>query len=343
MTSLQRRRPAPRLPCALLLLATIAADASAQRSGARVVTRVEPAVVPLEGVLYPMLLAAHGRDVIVYDEAERRVVRVRPDGRIAWAHGREGSGPGEFRRVTDLAVDAQGRLLVADAENARLTLIGADGSLLGSVAVGQPALRVEPATGTTVLLVQLPLPLFDRFDIETRQFTPLPRPPGLSMDARDMVAQDFHSATTSDGTVVAAFVYASYLAVLDSGLARARLVQTIDSQPWPPRGGGDDAPGPRGERTISSLPRSARVLQGDVTAMGRHVWILAALRGSPSGQVLDLYEPGTFAYRCSLAAPRWYTAIAASDSALFLLRHDPEPALEQLSRAALRRAGCAPD
>jgi hypothetical protein len=52
------------------------------------------------------------------------------DGAFIKSFGRFGSGPGEFRGVHDLALDAQGRLFVADRGNMRLQILDLDGNFI---------------------------------------------------------------------------------------------------------------------------------------------------------------------------------------------------------------------
>jgi DNA-binding beta-propeller fold protein YncE len=59
-----------------------------------------------------------------------RIVHLSSAGRYLGAWGRRGSRPGEFHLVHSLAVDASGRVYVADRENARIQVFAADGRFL---------------------------------------------------------------------------------------------------------------------------------------------------------------------------------------------------------------------
>jgi hypothetical protein len=63
-----------------------------------------------------------------------RVVHFTKDGKfVRIIGGKKGSGPGELNLVHGVAVDAQGRILVSDAQNKRLSIFGKDGAFIKTV------------------------------------------------------------------------------------------------------------------------------------------------------------------------------------------------------------------
>jgi hypothetical protein len=66
------------------------------------------------------------------DTTNNRVVKFRADGTFLKAWGRTGYGPGEFRTLHALAIDAEGRLFVGDRSNNRIQLFEQDGTYLTS-------------------------------------------------------------------------------------------------------------------------------------------------------------------------------------------------------------------
>ncbi|MDE2805372.1 MAG: hypothetical protein OXN18_09540 [Gemmatimonadota bacterium] len=70
----------------------------------------------------------------VVDSFEFRVVCVRPEGEEVVVFGREGDGPGEFRRLSLVARVSHGRLGVVDATLNRLTIFDATGDRVSEVA-----------------------------------------------------------------------------------------------------------------------------------------------------------------------------------------------------------------
>jgi DNA-binding beta-propeller fold protein YncE len=66
------------------------------------------------------------------DETNNRVVKYSSDGVFIRAWGRTGYAPGEFRTLHGLAIDARGRLFVADRSNNRLQIFDQDGKHLAT-------------------------------------------------------------------------------------------------------------------------------------------------------------------------------------------------------------------
>jgi len=73
--------------------------------------------------------------VYVFDRGASQVVRFDPQtGQILQRYGSgPGKGPGEFMMVSDIEVDAQGRVFVCDPENGRISLFAAHGPLLATM------------------------------------------------------------------------------------------------------------------------------------------------------------------------------------------------------------------
>ena len=70
-------------------------------------------------------------DIYVTDGyGNSRVMKFSPDGRLLKKWGQKGTGPGEFDTPHSVAVDAQGRVYIADRENKRIQIFDADGNFL---------------------------------------------------------------------------------------------------------------------------------------------------------------------------------------------------------------------
>ncbi len=74
---------------------------------------------------------AQGR-VYIVDETDMSIKVLDAEGRYLRAIGRKGSGPGEFGRVSDLALLPNGRLLVTDFETRRTSFFSPEGEFLSS-------------------------------------------------------------------------------------------------------------------------------------------------------------------------------------------------------------------
>lgn len=104
----------------------------------------------------PHGIAAEGGLVYVLERFGHRVTAFRQeDGSLAWVAGREGSGPGELKRPSAIAALPDGGVAVADPGNGRLTLLGRDGRVRGSVPLrgeaAHPFALCPLADGTFVL------------------------------------------------------------------------------------------------------------------------------------------------------------------------------------------------
>jgi len=73
----------------------------------------------------------HNQNMDAPPETVSRISKFTKDGKFIKSFGKMGSGPGEFRGPHDLAMDAQGRLFVADRGNMRIQILDQDGKYLG--------------------------------------------------------------------------------------------------------------------------------------------------------------------------------------------------------------------
>ena len=74
----------------------------------------------------------HGPDgsIAVADQTLGTITVLAGDGRVVATLGREGDGPGEFRRLAGIVPDGEGRLVAFDGEHQRLSEWTLDGSLV---------------------------------------------------------------------------------------------------------------------------------------------------------------------------------------------------------------------
>ncbi len=80
------------------------------------------------------VLVAPNGDIFVADghggDTNARIVKLTKDGKFIKAWGKKGSGPGEFDTPHGLAMDAAGRLFVADRGNSRIQIFDQNGKFL---------------------------------------------------------------------------------------------------------------------------------------------------------------------------------------------------------------------
>lgn len=73
----------------------------------------------------------HNQNPQAQPETVSRISKFTKDGKFIKSFGKLGSGPGEFRGPHDLAMDAEGRLFVADRGNMRIQIFDQQGKYLG--------------------------------------------------------------------------------------------------------------------------------------------------------------------------------------------------------------------
>jgi DNA-binding beta-propeller fold protein YncE len=82
------------------------------------------------------VVVAENGDIFVADghgeDTNNRVVKFSPDGAFVGSWGRTGYAPGEFRALHAIAIDARGRVFVADRSNNRIQLFDQDGNHLAT-------------------------------------------------------------------------------------------------------------------------------------------------------------------------------------------------------------------
>lgn len=92
---------------------------------------------------------------VTFEFGRTRVKRYDSDGTFLSAFGREGDGPGEFRRISDLAVTDDGRLIILDSRRRRWLTFDATGRLLTESPLGLAVGRFFHVGGDTVVLASI--------------------------------------------------------------------------------------------------------------------------------------------------------------------------------------------
>ncbi|HUO57546.1 MAG TPA: NHL repeat-containing protein [bacterium] len=77
----------------------------------------------------PRGLSMAGKNFLVADTGNHRIVVVSPEGNILAVFGKKGNGKGEFEGPQSVCMDSKGGFLVADTENGRLQWLDQDGKV----------------------------------------------------------------------------------------------------------------------------------------------------------------------------------------------------------------------
>lgn len=132
------------------------------------------------------IVVAEDGVIWVADGQVHRVLRFGPDGSFLDQVGREGQGPGEFRRITGIDGFPDGRVAVLDPGNARVSIFSPHGVLAGSSvtnsvmmsAGNQPVSKVD----TAGRMFRLNLDFVEPGSTQARRFWGTVEPAGESPD-----------------------------------------------------------------------------------------------------------------------------------------------------------------
>jgi hypothetical protein len=251
-------------------------------------------------LLKPIRMTADQSSIYVFDAGRNSLIKFDSTGHLVWIKGREGSGPGEYKRVRDLAIGF-GAVLVVDEDNNRVAKVDMkSGSTLGyvdlrnvgrgewiqqlgpnrllSIGAGTESMAaIIDTLGTIVQRIELPLPGYQTLD-------PI---------ARQIVLSEQQAPTSSWS---AAYTFGmDWIAM--SG-AQRKFSSRLIEQVIPPtivkeaRGGRQTVAMRSGVAAIYSLSTN-----------GEELVALAAGASPEKGKILDYYEASTGRYRESRLLP----------------------------------------
>jgi len=331
---MRRDRRLVELALASVLVIVASSEVAAQREPRRpYAARLSPlfSLVSDDRVLLsPVHLVAGDSAIYLMEMAERQLVAFSYDGRRLWAVGREGSGPGEHRVITSLALDHRtGDLWQYDLGNGRIQVRARDGRLKRSYPARRTLFKVAPLAdgrfagvpgggGGTFLHVydgasgdevqQVPPPLEEYAD------------PMFSFAASAWVAP------CPAGQLVIGYAYASYLHALPSQLHPPVVRDAIDPV-TPPRS--VEVPLREGGRTLVGHRRApdAKRATNSITCDRARVLVLYVGSTSEPGRTVDVYRLTDLAYLGSFELPEPVLSISVHGDRLVALRLDPVPAL----------------
>lgn len=277
-------------------------------------------------------IGADAGGVSLVDGFRGRVLRWDTAGRLEWHFGRRGSGPDEFRRPRDLAVDARGRTWVLDALNNRLTVVDADGDPAFRVPLGaldRTADRVAPLAGDRAVLFTLggarPFVTVGR-DGGIRARRPVP---GSGFDRLSPLAGQMTLAVGARGRIWgAAFLFADAFFLFRAAgetIARGWLPEPVPFPGVTVRTSG--SPFGRQRTTKMERPRYGAV---SVTTSRDRLYVLFGGEGERANRWIDGYDLSDARYAGSYLLPRPVAQIAHGAGIFYVVYHDPFPALAAL-------------
>jgi hypothetical protein len=278
-------------------------------------------------LLAPYVVQASDSVAYVFDGADARVKAIDRAGNLVWAFGKRGQGPGEFAVVTDLRLDATGRVWVADAGNARVTVLTPNGRLERMIPT-QPRLhRIVPIADTAFLAYDTGDPFLVRYNLSGNR-TALRALAGF--DAKQRLVAEPALARAATGNVIVGFRWASRLVKVSPGDSLLWDVQGIDQLDFPAfstyktKIAGQDA-------LVQRVDPAARAATAGL-AEGRNGQVLAWSIGTgvDRGRIIDHFSTRNGQYLGSTRLPIKPLNIAHTGTQLVLLLDDPVPSLQFL-------------
>jgi hypothetical protein len=123
----------------------------ASDEGTEPLRHLKPPLPPVDGMfrqVTDMAWDAAGNTYISDGYINSRVAKIDKDGNWLKSWGESGSGPGQFNTPHSIAVDAQGRVYVADRGNRRIQVFDGDGKFLRQIIIDVPVdANARPAIG----------------------------------------------------------------------------------------------------------------------------------------------------------------------------------------------------
>lgn len=281
-------------------------------------------VAPTDGpeLLNPLLIASRGRMLYVVDYGDKAVKAFDWGGRLAWAVGRHGRGPGEFMNPTDVQVDAEGNVWVNDPPNNRVTVLRPDGGVAAMFAPEKPAHRLLPLHDGTFLGIGSAGEglLGYRYAPGGKVAGTLGLP--ASLRGVGMLARDGRVAVAPTGrAVVITFLYGDRLILWNSAARRLTALPGVEPVAFP---GLLHWRTPEGAR-VTRLALDATRATLSVTADDRFAYLLFGGRTAQAGRIVDRYELATGRYAGSYLLPQPVTGITAVPGGFAALIADPVP------------------
>ena len=328
----------------LVVVAGCGGDISYEHDGTRVMRASSWAPAWTAGgtsadtfLLQPLALTADEEHVYVLDRGGSRVVALRAvDGSVAWLAGREGSGPGELERPQGITRSPRGEVVVSDAGNGRLTVLGTDGRFRRTIALSTPPYfdNLCALAGGSMLVRSIgPVDPVFRVDTTGAAFgTP-------SLPWKDL--NGLHGAIARQGWLVNVPGTGDCVFALRLGRGFTRY-SAGRFGPAHPYVEGYDVPatevqrGSRGEfkgESVTGLVEAAR----GIGVSGTELMVAFWGRSERQGRVLDYYDLRSGAYLHSEPLPYFEGFAAAGGRAYLLTSIGGYPAVTALQRTTAAR------
>jgi hypothetical protein len=269
------------------------------------------------------LTAARTGGFAVFDRDENTLLRFDKTGRSLWRFGRAGSGPGEFKEVTDVEALDDGGFIVLDEGNARVTQVSRDGKFVRAVlfeGVPRRLLNVRPSGAIHVV----PRGNFASAALiaNGRTSNAVALPDSLRFSA-DIIGEPF-TASSANASVIS-YRWASHILVLEPSGTIRRTIRGVETTAFPLRKTYEVNNGGQ-KYQVTRVDPDAQEAARSVALRGDTVFVLYRQPPKGSGRVLDRYLITTGRYLGSVALTGGIAEVAVdADGRLLTLEHEPLP------------------
>lgn len=283
-------------------------------------------------LLGPARLAADSAGVYVTDPVAGRVLRAAPDGRVLWSSGHKGGGPGEFRSLRSIALDASGRPWLLDRRSARITVLDTTGDLLREIPLAPEARSADglvpdpDGLGVLVTLYDRDRPLA-RLDVSGRIRERMPFPWSGYRELHPLQSQ-FRLAGGPGGRRIVALAMGDGFWIGGPEGWRPWRGRYVEPVPFPrveTRSRGGD----RGRRVLEEGIVDEPPVFAAVSVVLTRTSLLVLFSGSTpdAGRLVDLYSIEDGRYRGTLLLPRPCIDITYAGGTLYAITSETVPRL----------------
>jgi hypothetical protein len=288
-------------------------------------------------LLNPIRIVVTEGFVYVFDAGDNTLKAYANTGRHIWTTGRGGGGPGEFRKVRDLSIGADGALLVLDQGNGRLSVVGADGQLRHEISLtsldGSPEQVVQIAADSFIvytLTPMAPLAVVDTaggvLTTTSPSFDVLSKVPYLGTQAY------LSSDPYRPQTWIYGFMFVDRWRVFDGLEPASEERRYAEEIPLPEVETEDLGRGQFSTRMKNSV-RGAL----SISVVGDTAFVLFAGRTAERNRLVDMFRLSTGRYEGTILLPGMANDLAATRDHFVLLVREPYPHVVSLQYQLVRR------
>jgi 6-bladed beta-propeller len=277
-------------------------------------------------LINPIRIAADDSLILAFDDGDRALKAFSLQGALLWSFGREGAGPGEFRKVRDISIGIDGDVLVVDQSNRRLTVVDRSGRLKREVSLralgGSPEqiLQISPVEYVVWALSPQDPPVV-QLDTVGRLVRRRAAPFGIASKIPFLGLQpQLGNDPAMPGRWAYALIFADRWRVFDGLEPQSADRAMIEPIPLPEVEFED-----HGRLGFSSRMGVAYRAARSIAVVGDTVVVLYGGRTREQGRWIDRYRLSTGAYVGSLLLPSVATEVAVSRGQLVVLEREEVP------------------